>query len=132
MTLKGVIKVGAPYNFDGSRADRKDMLDRYYGSDENIQTKSPCGLLKAVGESKKSREELGIPKLLVMNSEWDPVDEILKSNDDFVKLGEEVWGEKIEVIKIQGHNHISPPTALSSGEGEEWGEQVARWIRGNA
>ncbi|KAF7856943.1 hypothetical protein EAF04_009703 [Stromatinia cepivora] len=132
VSLKGAVEVGVPYNFDEAWVDRKEMLDRYYGSDENVKTKCPYGLLKAVGESKKSKEELGIPKLLVMNSEWDPVDEILKPNDAFVKLAEEVWGEKIEVIKIQGHNHISPPMALSSGEGEEWGEQVAGWINGNA
>ncbi|CAD6441884.1 df9ff971-06fe-425b-a800-f5dd901ee745 [Sclerotinia trifoliorum] len=132
VSLKGFVGVGVPYNFDGALADRKETLDRYYGSDENIETKSPYGLLKVVGESKKSRDELGIPKLLVLYSEWDPVDEILKSNHDFVKLAEEAWGEKIEVIEIQGHNHISPPMALSSGEGEEWGEQAARWIKGNA
>ncbi|KAM0154183.1 hypothetical protein ACHAQE_007319 [Botrytis cinerea] len=130
--LKGAVEVGVPFSFEEALAGRKDMLEKYYGSDESVLAKCPSGLLKAVGESKKSREELGIPNLLVMNSEYDPVDEILNPNGAFVKLGEEIWAEKIEVIKIQGHNHISPPMALSTGEGEEWGEQVATWIKGNA
>lgn len=132
VSLKGVVEVGVPFNFDEALHGRKEMLDRYYGSDEDVIAKCPHGLLKAVGESKKSREELGISKLLVMNSEWDPVDEILNPNGAFVKLGVVIWGEKIEVIKIKGHNHISPPMALSTGEGEEWGEQAEGWIKGNA
>ncbi|KAA8575303.1 hypothetical protein EYC84_004478 [Monilinia fructicola] len=132
ITLRGAVEVGVPFNFHNALAGRREMLDRYYGSDESVEAKCPYGLLKAIGESKKSREELGIPKLLVLNSEWDPVDEILKPNDAFVKLGEEIWGEKIEVIKIKGHNHISPPLVLSTGEGEEWGNQAAGWIKENA
>ncbi|KAF7910952.1 uncharacterized protein EAF01_002461 [Botrytis porri] len=132
LSLKGAVEVGVPFSFEEALAGRKDTLDKYYGSDKDVLTKCPYGLLKAVGESKKSRQELGIPKLLIMNSEYDPVDEILKPNDAFVKLGEEIWEEKIEVIKIEGHNHISPPMALSTGEGEEWGEQAAAWIKGKA
>ncbi|KAI9648796.1 hypothetical protein NHQ30_003436 [Ciborinia camelliae] len=131
MILRGVVEVGVPFHFHEALSGRKEMLARYYGNSEEVQTKCPYGLLKAIGETQKSREELGIPKLLVMNSEWDPVDEILNPNDEFVRLGEEVWGEKIEVRMIKGHNHISPPMALGSGVGEEWGEQVAGWIKGN-
>ncbi|TGO48695.1 hypothetical protein BCON_0232g00030 [Botryotinia convoluta] len=132
VSLKGAVEVGVPYSFEEALAGRKDMLEKYYGSDGDVLAKCPYGLLKAVGESKKSREELGIPKLLVMHSEYDPVDEILKPNDAFVKLGEKIWEEKIEVIKIEGHNHISPQMALSTGEGEEWGEKAAAWIKMNS
>ncbi|QSZ29370.1 hypothetical protein DSL72_003884 [Monilinia vaccinii-corymbosi] len=132
ITLRGAVGVGVPFNFSDALPGRKEMLDRYYGSAESVGAKCPHGLLKAMGESKRSREESGVPKLLVMKSEWDPVDEILKPNDAFVKLGGEIWDEKIEVIEMKGHNHISPPLALCSGEGEEWGEQAAGWIKGNA
>ncbi|ESZ99003.1 hypothetical protein SBOR_0661 [Sclerotinia borealis F-4128] len=129
VTLKGAVEVGVPFHFNEASEGRKEMLHRYYGRDEDVKTKCPCGLLRA---TRKSREELGVPKLLVMSSEWDPVDEILNSNEDFVRLAEEVWGEKIEVVRLEGHNHISPPLALNSGEGEEWGERVVGWIKGTA
>ncbi|KAF7953699.1 uncharacterized protein EAE97_001098 [Botrytis byssoidea] len=132
VSLKGAVEVGVPFSFEEALAGRNDMLEKYYGSDKDILARCPYGLLKAVGESKKSREELGIPRLLVMNSEYDPVDEILNPNDAFVKLGEKIWEEKIEVVKIEGHNHISPPMALSTGEGEEWGEKAAAWIKINS
>ncbi|TGO40404.1 hypothetical protein BHYA_0037g00030 [Botrytis hyacinthi] len=132
VSLKGAVEVGVPFSFEEALPGRKDMLEKYYGSDKDILAKCPYGLLKAVGESKKSREELGIPRLLVMTSEYDPVDEILKPNDAFVKLGEKIWEERIEVVKIEGHNHISPPMALGTGEGEEWGEKAAAWIKINS
>lgn len=30
---------------------------------------------------------------------------------------------------LKGHNHISPEVSLFSGEGEEWGEEVVRWVK---
>jgi hypothetical protein len=35
----------------------------------------------------------------------------------------------VEFMWIRGHNHISPPLALMSGDevGEEWGEDVVGW-----
>jgi hypothetical protein len=32
---------------------------------------------------------------------------------------------------LKGHNHISPPVALMSGdkEGEKWGEDLVGWMR---
>lgn len=132
---KGAINVGVPYRFSSAQAVRKDMLSRYYGSDAEIEAKCPCGLLKARGVSgghsggKKSRRELGSPKLLIMHSEFNPEGEILVPNREWVELAEKTWGEKMEVVEIGGHNHISPPMALGTGEGEEWGQRVVGWIR---
>jgi len=37
--------------------------------------------------------------------------------------------KKVDVIEAKGHNHVSLIYALSSGEGEEWADQAAKWIR---
>ncbi|PQE26042.1 carboxylesterase type b protein [Rutstroemia sp. NJR-2017a BBW] len=128
--LKGAIEIGVPFGFDQAADDRQDMLVAYYGSIEEAREKCPTGLLKAVEKEGKSKEELGVPKLLFMVSENDPEDEILAPNREFVGLVEKVWAEKGEVREIEGHNHISPLMALGSGEGEKWGEELAAWVKG--
>ena len=79
-----------------------------------------------------SREETGVPKLLLLLGEFDPEDEIGQSMRDFAELGEKTWGSGVEFRTIKGHNHVSPPPALMSGDvdGEKWGEEVAAWIKG--
>jgi hypothetical protein len=48
---------------------------------------------------------------------------------DFTKLARERLGEDKVVANVaKKHNHISLNWALSAGEGEEWGEDVAKWI----
>lgn len=38
-------------------------------------------------------------------------------------------GVKFQEHIMKGHNHISSNLALNSGEGEEWGEEIAKWIK---
>ena len=51
--------------------------------------------------------------------------------EDFVALWKKTWREGLEFAFMEGHNHISPPLALMSGDakGERWGEDVAKWIQ---
>lgn len=128
--VQGIIAVGVPFGFDKMLENRKDMITTYWGSEEDARRKFPMGLLEAVGREGKSKEELGIPKMLILTSENDPDDEILKPNREFVGLMEKIWGEKVDARVIEGHNHISPAMALGSGQGEKWGEDVVEWIRG--
>ena len=78
-----------------------------------------------------SREETGVPKLLFLLGEFDPVDEIEQPMSDFATLLEKTWGTGVEFKTIKGHNHISPAAALMSGdhEGDQWAEGVAEWIK---
>ncbi|KAM3078580.1 hypothetical protein ACMFMG_006450 [Clarireedia jacksonii] len=90
--VKGVIEVSVPFGFDQAADDRVDMLTAYYGSVEEAKQKCPTGLLQAIGKEGKSKEELGVPKVLVLLAEHDPEDEILAPNTEFVGLMEKVWG----------------------------------------
>ncbi len=68
-----------------------------------------------------------------MLGEYDPSDEICQPTEDFVALWRKAWGNGIDFIQMDGHNHISPPFALLSKDvkGEKWGEDVVRWIQGS-
>jgi len=127
--LKGVVDLGVPFGFREAHPDRMDMLQKYYGGLEQAQELCPHGLLQAVAKTGKSRKEIGVPKELVLVSEFEPVDEVRAPSENFVKLSNEIWGDGLEFREIPGHNHISPVMSLLSGEGEQWGDDVAKWIK---
>jgi hypothetical protein len=129
--LKGAIELAAPFHFGDAPVGRNDMLLTYYGSEEGYKAHCPYGLMETVVKSGKSREEAGVPKVLVLLGEWDPGNEIRKPGRDFVELWKNIWGGDIDFEILEGHNHISPPLALMAGEsaGEKWGEELAKWIK---
>jgi acetyl esterase/lipase len=131
---KGAIELGVPFHFNSAQASRSDMLKNYYGSEQDVKERSPYGLFEAVVKTGKSSEETGVPKVLILVGEFDPVDEISKPTEDFIALREKTWGKGVDFRTLAGHNHISPPVALMSGDkkAEEWGEDVAKWIKGSS
>jgi hypothetical protein len=133
ITLKGIINVSVPFHFKTALPGRDEALQAYYGDKKAAEEKCVFGLLEAIAKSGKSREEVAVPKALVLLGEYDPEDEISGSVRDFVALWKKTWGEEdIKFVDMPGHNHISPPLALMSGEakGEKWGEDVVKWIKG--
>lgn len=78
-------------------------------------------------------ETLQLPDILVMLGELDPEDEIVEPNKRFLGLWDDCFGsgQGIEVKWMGGHNHISPPFALMSGDkqGEQWAENVIDWMK---
>jgi acetyl esterase/lipase len=127
--LRGGILVSVPFHFKQASDARTDMLDRYYGSVKAADELCPYGLLSAV-EKRGHVEEEAIPNLLVLLASLDPVDEIGQPNKDFYSLAKELKGEKVDWIDMPGHNHISPPLGLMSGDekAEQWGKDVVEWI----
>ena len=128
---KGAIELGVPFHFKSANASRSDMLEKYYGSEQDIREHCPYGLLEAVQKTGKSRQETGVPDVLVLVGEFDPSDEISDPTDDFLALEKKTWGDGVEFKSLSGHNHISPPWALMSGDkrAEVWAEDVANWIK---
>lgn len=62
-----------------------------------------------------------------MHSERDPVPFIMWTQELRNDLKER--GVAVQEHIMVGHNHISPEVCLSSGEGEEWGEEVAKFVK---
>jgi acetyl esterase/lipase len=134
ITLKGAIEQSVPLHFKNAHDERFKTLKLYYGSMEEVSQRCAYGLFEAIAKSGKSREDVGVPKVLVLLGDYDPEDEIGQPAEDFVALWEETWGGGIDFIKMEGHNHISPPFALLSNDvkGEKWGEDVVKWIQGSS
>jgi hypothetical protein len=86
-----------------------------------------------ISKSGLSLQQAGLPKFLALLGEYDPPDEIGRPMEDFVDLWKKTWDGGIEFEILEGHNHISPPAALMSGDvrGEKWGEDVVVWILGH-
>lgn len=122
---RGLIPQGGAYKFDFSQPGLPpSVLEGYYGSQEAVLENMPVALLE------KASEELikGLPEVFVLRSEREPP--LIKAgNDEFVKTLGERRGEAIKYEIMDGHNHISPHWALLSGQGEEWGEAVAAWVK---
>lgn len=131
LVLRGAIGLAPPFHFHNPLGDRLDMLTKYFGTQKQIDDLSPYGHLEAIGKAKKTRGQVGMPRYLVLLGEWDPIDEIGKSCEEFVELWSKVWGEGIDFQILAGHNHISPPLALMSGdvEGEKWANNLLKWIK---
>jgi hypothetical protein len=129
--LKGVIELAVPFSFSNAPSDLGSIISNYYGSPEKAARNSPHGHLIAYRSSKISREEAGVPKVLVLLGEHEPEEEIAGPTKRFVEEWKGGWWEGLEFRELKGHNHISPPWALMAGEkkGEEWAEGVVSWIK---
>ena len=139
-SLRGAVLVSVPLDFKAATPDRSDILQTYWppnlsgtGQQSFLDLFCPNGLLRARKTGKESMETLQLPDILVMLGELDPEDEIVEPNKRFLGLWDDCFGsgQGIEVKWMGGHNHISPPFALMSGDkqGEQWAENVIDWMK---
>lgn len=130
--LRGAILLSIPAHFGAALENRLDTLKTYYGSMDNSKKFCPFGLLESAVDGKGSPRDKHIPDLLVIIAELDPVDEIIKPNEEFVGLWKKNWENGLDYQVIAKHNHISPPYCLGTGlkEAEKWGVDVVEWMDG--
>ncbi|KAK7440583.1 hypothetical protein VKT23_016931 [Stygiomarasmius scandens] len=124
--IKGAVLISAVYNFDPQLAPTTapDVLDQFWGGSDEFAKKCPYALLK--NASVDTVEKL--PKILMVESEADP-DSFIAVGTEWQKLLDEKTKEKHDKVIAKGHNHISITWALSTGQGEEWAEKVAEWLK---
>ncbi|KAG6863424.1 hypothetical protein C0993_011493 [Termitomyces sp. T159_Od127] len=101
-----------------------EVVAQHYGGVEHMNKRSSLGLLRDASAATLAM----LPRILIVVAEKEP-DWILKINEDFKRELEAITGKKPTSLVALGHNHISPNLALSSGQGERWGEDVIAWIR---
>ncbi|KZT66918.1 alpha/beta-hydrolase [Daedalea quercina L-15889] len=126
--IRGVILQGGVYTFkrDGSMGPDAPLL-QLYGSWDAVEANMPAMLLqRAPGELLEN-----FPEVAVFYSEKDPEDFIENSKDFATSLGTKL-GRSVPVVVMKEHNHLSPHWALWTGAGEEWAEDVTKWIRDKA
>jgi len=120
--FKGVVLNGAAY-------ESASYVDLYYGEPQTraeIDAKTPLGLLKS--KSPEKVKQLLPPRLFILLAEND-APALTDWDATFKKTLREKGCTDFQEFSLQGHNHISSNFALNSGEGEDWGEQVAKWIK---
>ncbi|KAF5319329.1 hypothetical protein D9619_008658 [Psilocybe cf. subviscida] len=71
-----------------------------------------------------------LPPLLMIEAEFEP-EWLIRAGDAFQDEVAEKTGKRLTRLIARGHNHISLNWALSTGEGEEWAEDVVAWLESN-
>jgi acetyl esterase/lipase len=120
--IKGLIWNGGVFHFE---TNPPAMPHPYFGEGDDVRKNSPLGLLKAAPQEHVD----SLPPLLIVNAEKE-LDPIVEAAGDFTKVLRERGFKRLTEYTNEGHNHISSTCALSSGEGEKWGEVVDLFIQG--
>lgn len=126
--IHGVILQGGAYTFKRDESTSPDdPVLQLYGSWDSVEANMPAALLR------KAPQELlaGFPKVIVFVSERE-LDGFTENSEDFTETLKTKLGRQIPIVKMKDHNHLSPHWALGTGEGEEWADDVTKWIKDNA
>ncbi|KAG0696360.1 Alpha/Beta hydrolase protein [Suillus ampliporus] len=124
--FKGIIWAGGSWFFDieGGMFRTETAPQQYMGSRAQQKEREPRALWNGLSDEQIKN----FPDILLVRAEREP-DAVLISWDGMLPDIEKRLGEAPEAIICKGHNHISPHWALCSGQGEEWGEDVAKWMK---
>lgn len=120
------ILVSGPYDLGPTQADWPSAIAQYWGSLELAKVNDPLHLFHGLEANFIER----LPKILLVESEWEP-DFLLDAGKALQQAFADRIQQPIEKIVALGHNHISLIWALSTGQGEQWGEDVVGWCRRN-
>ncbi|KAF5342677.1 hypothetical protein D9611_001638 [Ephemerocybe angulata] len=124
--IRGVVFVGVPFEISPERGDFFKVATTYYGNGNPalVKMKDPLGLL--------IRTPLGyvqghLPAVYNLRAGSEPK-QIARAVRTFTKALEAKGGNVVEGV-LEGHDHLSPILALSSGSGEEWAEEMIEWMK---
>ena len=129
--VKGIVTFAPPCHFNVSiPASPPHILTAYYGSDEDIKSKSVYGLLQ------NADDEIikAYPKSFIGWCEKEPDGVRIPASETLALLNERFGKIGIEKERVHGpviakqHNHISSVWCLGSGQGEEWADEAVQWI----
>lgn len=120
--VRGLVLTGGAYQFSPSL--RLDAVDRYYGTGPEAAEKAPRMLLENASDELLAR----LPEVFMLMSEREP-EAIAQGNEIFHRILSKRLGKDVKLSVMKGHNHVSPHLALMTGQGDEWGYEVAGWVR---
>jgi acetyl esterase/lipase len=121
--IAGLCLFAGPYH---PTNDFAPSVEAYWGGIEKAKANSALGLLHSASDEIVS----GLPPMVFLEAEREP-EWLRGTRINFQKALRESRGiPDAPIILAKGHNHISPPACLQSGQGEEWAETVVQWIQG--
>jgi acetyl esterase/lipase len=126
--IKALILNGVAYHWNGPPPLPRTNLAPYYGSAEEQADKEALTLFNVASSGLLE----GLPPILLVEAEKEPR-VIKKSIEDFItaygnRMSAKEGGSTLKRIVAEGHNHISVNWALMTGDGEEWADEVSRWL----
>lgn len=124
--VRGVVLLGVPYEIPASNktaADLRQAAELYYGDAKKAAASQPLGMLRRAEKDYVA----ALPPLRNMIAEREP---------RYISSAAKIFGQlyaskggRVQTSVLDGHNHLSPIFALCSGQMEEWGMDVAEWVR---
>jgi len=123
IALKGVVIMGTPFEVSNGKFPFRSSAEIYYGSPSLVGRRQPISLLRDV----KKEHLQTLPKEMWNMVAGSEPKRIKSAHINFAKVYRERGGIVNEWV-MEGHDHSSPVLALGSGVGEEWGEEVVKWI----
>lgn len=125
-SVAGAILCAGAYHFRGlsREADLYSAVVQHYNGEERLAEDDPMGLLGRADDATVA----ALPRIVLAEGEKEPL-WLLSAGEDFRDAMEARVGKRPEWIVAKGHNHISTNMVLSTGEGEDWAEDVVEWIK---
>ncbi|KAK7032683.1 esterase lipase thioesterase family protein [Favolaschia claudopus] len=124
--IKGAIIASALFNVDSEDMDERlrQHVNAYYVSQEAAAMQSPLALLRQAPNT-------ALPDISLIICAHDPgwlKLDLLKSYGILRRRLVKLHGKEPKIIRAEGHNHISLPLALGTGQGEDWAEEAIAWM----
>ncbi|KAF9482312.1 alpha/beta-hydrolase [Pholiota conissans] len=126
--ISGIILLGVPYEIPvGNKAvsDFRSAAKLYYGDAKKVAANQPLGMLRRANKD----WVVALPPLRNMMAAREP-----RYLASAVRTFGQLYASKggtVQTNVLDGHDHLSPIGSLCTGEGEEWGIEVAEWILSN-
>jgi acetyl esterase/lipase len=122
------ILISGPYDLGPMETDWPSALahEQYWGSLEVAKANDPLRLFQSLDAIFIER----LPNILLVEGEWEP-DWLLDAGKALQQALTDRIQQPIEKFVALGHNHVSLIWALSTGQGEQWGDDVAGWCKSN-
>ena len=126
--IVAAILISGPYDLVAMQTDwpSASVHAKYWGTLEAAKDNDPLHLFHRLEAIFVER----LPKILLVEGEWEP-DFLLDAGKALQQAFTDRMQQPNEKIVALGHNHISLNWALSTGQGEQWGEDVVEWYKNN-
>ncbi|KAI5999275.1 Alpha/Beta hydrolase protein [Pisolithus albus] len=100
------------------------IAQHYYGSAKKVSANHPLSLLRRTDDS----HIRSLPPVQNIMADSEP--RVISTSMRTFAREFRKRGGTVDEFVLEGHDHLSPILALSSGSGEDWGYDVVRWIMG--
>jgi len=124
--IRAAILESPPFDLSGMTMDwpTSEAHANYWGTLDEAKECDPLHLFRRLEQEVIEK----LPRILMVEGEFEP-EWLIDAGKVFHKEVKDKTGENLRVVVAKGHNHVSLNWALSTGEGEEWAEEVIEWLR---